>query len=489
MIVLVLAAILVIAIVVWVLARPLKQAVSMGDEAQARLDQYVQARERLLMQLDTVEEQKSEGTMDAQIADDEISRLEVELASVLKHIESCEQENKNQNMDGGEQRLRWLLALVSFALILPVLSLVVYVTHQSDTLLTIASDSSPQSMPLNHPAAPAAQASSAQQFPPEVMQMVQRLEERLQANPDDGEGWKRLGRSYRVMGRINESRVAYQRAAELLPNDDDVKSALASLADAQTPGSSGSPADATPEFPPQVLAMVKQLEDKLKNNPDDGEGWKRLGRAYTVMKRYNEAVSAYTSAAEILPQDKDIQRALQQLAQIAAQKGNHPDEAEQDNSGNKAAHGNIPKDMLQRLLALEQQAASTPKDATVWAKLGGAYMEMGRNDDGIRAFKQATSLAPQDIDILAAYAEAVFTSDPRDPDGSALELYQKLNTLDPNHPDGLWFLGLAAYSEGNAGRALDYWTRLVQVLPPDSEASRSVRSAIERLKSLLNQKK
>ena len=575
MTVLVLTAFLLIAIVVWLLARPLKQSGSIGDETRAKLDQYALARERLLTQLDMVEEQKAEGSMDSRTADDEITRLEVELASILKQIESCQASQPDATQAPGEQRLRWLLAITSFALVLPVVALVVYLTHQSDTLLTLAGGAS-QEMPLNHPAAAQGQANDTQQFPPEVLQMVKRLEDRLQANPDDGEGWKRLGRAYlvmgridesheayqraasilpndesvqaalkafasapastmaqnnggstsqqfppqvlamvkqleqkleknpdngegwkrlgrayRVMGRIDESRDAYQKAARLLPQDDEIKSALSEL-DSQpsTASARASAIEDAPQFPPQVLAMVRQLEQKLQKNPNDGEGWKRLGRAYTVMHRYKEAVSAYTSAAEILPKDKEIRLALQQLAQIAASKGEHPEKANDDtNAKNQAAHGNMPKEMLQRVLTLEEQAAKTPKDPMVWARLGDTYMQIGRGTDAIRAFKEASDLAPQNPDILAAYAEAVFSNNPKDPDGAALKLYQKLNKLDPTHPDGLYFLGLAAYSEGNASSAIKYWTRLLNVLPPDSEGSRSVRSAIAQAQSLLNQKK
>ena len=508
------------------------------------------------------------------IADDEIARLEIELADTLRKIESCEATPTEDAGGAGEQRLRWLLAVTSFALLLPILSLAIYLTHQSDTLLTLAGGAT-EGMPLNHPEAQSQSASAgAQQFPPEVLQMVKRLEDKMKANPSDGEGWKRLGRAYLVMGRMDESHKAYQRAAKLLPDDENVKSALkafASMPDSMAQGRGvggaqqfppqvlamvkqledkmkanpndgegwkrlgrayrvmgridesrdayqraaklladdadikaalneldtlpSTPAaqaqgEAAPQFPPQVLAMVKQLEDKLKKNPEDGEGWKRLGRAYTVMHRYREAVSAYTSAAEILPKDKEIRLALQQLAQIAASKGEHSDKVSDDSTPkNQAAHGNMSKQMLQRVLAFEEQAAKTPKDAYAWANLGDAYLKIGRGSDAINAFKQAYTLAPQDPDVLAAYAEAVFSSDPKDPDGKALKLYQTLNKLAPNHPDGLYFLGLAAYSEGNASSAIKYWTRLLKVLPPNSEGSRSVRSAIAQARSLLNQNK
>ncbi|MDW8444627.1 MAG: tetratricopeptide repeat protein [Acetobacteraceae bacterium] len=52
--------------------------------------------------------------------------------------------------------------------------------------------------------------------------MVQRLAERMRETPDDAEGWLRLARAYRVLGRAAEAREALRRAAELRPDDPQV---------------------------------------------------------------------------------------------------------------------------------------------------------------------------------------------------------------------------------------------------------------------------
>jgi len=48
--------------------------------------------------------------------------------------------------------------------------------------------------------------------------------------------------------------------------------------------------------PPEVAAMVAQLDAKLKANPDDAEGWAMLGRSYFVMHRYLQSANAYHEA-------------------------------------------------------------------------------------------------------------------------------------------------------------------------------------------------
>jgi cytochrome c-type biogenesis protein CcmH len=53
--------------------------------------------------------------------------------------------------------------------------------------------------------------------PKQIAAMAARLAERLQSNPNDGEGWLMLARSYSVMGRYAESAAAFGRATLLLP--------------------------------------------------------------------------------------------------------------------------------------------------------------------------------------------------------------------------------------------------------------------------------
>jgi cytochrome c-type biogenesis protein CcmH len=68
--------------------------------------------------------------------------------------------------------------------------------------------------------------------------MVARLAARLQQQPDDPDGWARLGRSYMVLGQPAKARDAYAHAVTLRPDDTALKESLAeatSAAAAQPP--------------------------------------------------------------------------------------------------------------------------------------------------------------------------------------------------------------------------------------------------------------
>lgn len=56
----------------------------------------------------------------------------------------------------------------------------------------------------------------------------------------------------------------------------------------------------------QLEGMVARLAAKLRENPDDTDGWKLLGRSYTVMGRFPEAVDAYAKAAQRSPRDAQL---------------------------------------------------------------------------------------------------------------------------------------------------------------------------------------
>ncbi|MEZ5842006.1 MAG: c-type cytochrome biogenesis protein CcmI, partial [Hyphomicrobiales bacterium] len=67
-----------------------------------------------------------------------------------------------------------------------------------------------------------------------------------------------------------------------------------------------------------IAGMVERLADKLNDNPDDIDGWKRLIRAYAVMGRSEDAVAAGRKAAEHFAGDADK---LNQIKEFASSMG------------------------------------------------------------------------------------------------------------------------------------------------------------------------
>jgi cytochrome c-type biogenesis protein CcmH len=56
----------------------------------------------------------------------------------------------------------------------------------------------------------------------------------------------------------------------------------------------------------QIVAMVDNLARKVRERPDDVQGWALLGRSMAALGRYPEAVEAYEHVAKIAPDDPQV---------------------------------------------------------------------------------------------------------------------------------------------------------------------------------------
>ena len=74
------------------------------------------------------------------------------------------------------------------------------------------------------------------------------------------------------------------------------------LLTAQNLGSSGAA--------PDPRQMVASLAARLKDNPEDAQGWLRLIRAYTVLGEADKAKDALATARKTFAAQKDVAAAL-----------------------------------------------------------------------------------------------------------------------------------------------------------------------------------
>ena len=141
----------------------------------------------------------------------------------------------------------------------------------------------------------AARSESLASAPPvDPAAMVARLEARLAKDGSDPEGWRRLGRSYVVLGRAADARRAYGRAAELAPGD---LTLLEGYADASEPGVAP---------PAGIAAMIAGAEQGIRATPDDSRAWVRVGFARSMLGDRTGARDAYARAHALDPQRPEV---------------------------------------------------------------------------------------------------------------------------------------------------------------------------------------
>jgi cytochrome c-type biogenesis protein CcmH len=137
-----------------------------------------------------------------------------------------------------------------------------------------------------------------------VRDMAAGLAARLEAQPDDLEGWRMLGRSWTVLGEREKAAQAYAQVATRLPDDltvqiDYVRALLAL-----------EPVDALPS--PEV---VTQLRKVLQLDPDNPEALFHLGRAAAAQGDAPAAARHWRRLLAQLPPDSPERAAIQGLLQ------------------------------------------------------------------------------------------------------------------------------------------------------------------------------
>ena len=170
------------------------------------------------------------------------------------------------------ERPRWIAAVVLVACV-PVIAGVLYFALGNPAAVSGAGAVSAES--------PHGSATGADD--PKMVAIVEALAKKLQANPDDGEGWAMLGRSYRVLGRFDASAMAYAEAAKRLPPNAAVYTDWAeAVAQAQGKTLTGQPTElldkalaVDPNFQ-KALALAGSAALERNDNATAAALWKRL---------------------------------------------------------------------------------------------------------------------------------------------------------------------------------------------------------------------
>jgi len=221
--------------VIGFLLRPL----SARSDTQARQYELIAVRERLIAQLDEWDAEHADQGVDPQVAGAEQRRLEFELAQVLKASDKPpETFDQPSIVDPGRENPP-RLALVLFVIALPLIALTLYVWQQQAALTLFAVHKTDQRREI----------AGNEVTPAKILEMVARLEQRLQTQPDNAQGWAQLGRSYMVLDRKAEAITAYAKAYKLAPDDAAILSDYAALLYSQEPT----------EPKGQVITMYKKL--------------------------------------------------------------------------------------------------------------------------------------------------------------------------------------------------------------------------------------
>ncbi len=213
-----------------------------------------------------------------------------------------------------------------------------------------------------------------------IQTLVARVEERLDAHPEDGAGWSVIAPVYMRLGRYADAAEAYRNASKLLGETAD---RAANLGEALALANDGT-----------VDAEARQAFDKalsLDANQPKSQFW--LAIAQEQSGRPAEAIAIYKKLLQRqLPEG--VTQAVRQ--RIAALEGAPPAPGQNQ----EAASGVDAAQINQMVAGLAERLKKDSSDLKGWLMLVRAYTVLGRKDDALSALNQARGQFAGNSDAL-----------------------------------------------------------------------------------------
>lgn len=134
---------------------------------------------------------------------------------------------------------------------------------------------------------------------------------------------------------------------------------------------------------------------------------------------------------------------------------------------------------------LQQKLQQTP-DPQGWFLLGKLYLGEQQFHNAVEAFSQANALKPGDADIMLLYAQSLFFANHESLNSQSADLLNKVLQKNPNEVNANNLLAINAYHHGDYQTAINYWEKLLEQFPANSEDSQNLLAMIDSAEQRLN---
>jgi cytochrome c-type biogenesis protein CcmH len=336
---------------------------------------------------------------------------------------------------------------------------------------------------------------------------VRQLTARLQAHPDDLQGWLLLARSQLDLNRYQDAADSYRHAAELSGQKPEI---VGDWGEAQVLAAGGK---VTPQAQQAFQTALADPESAPRSRYYLALAKGQAGDATGALQDWVDLEAESPADADWLPL---LRRRIAETAQAAgidpatlktsagaarkppaAQAANPPSpppaeanmpSAAQVNETAKATAGASPAEKEAMITAMVDRLAErlkqNPDDADGWARLGRSYMVLNKADKAVEAYARAAALKPADLALKQQYAEALIEARNTDElPAKATMLLREVLSADPKNPEALWYVGLAEEAAGHSQAARELLTRLLAQLPANAPVRRQVEDRIAALKA------
>ncbi len=142
----------------------------------------------------------------------------------------------------------------------------------------------------------------------------------------------------------------------------------------------------------------------------------------------------------------------------------------------KAQQQNKMSSVEDAIASLEKKLQRDPDNLDGWLMLARSYLILENFDAAVKAYAKANELTNgSNPNVLVSYGEAQGFAAGQKFNESSSELFKKALQIDPKHERALWYAGFAAFQLQDYKNSVNYWERLLQLVPADQE---DVKSAL-----------
>ncbi|MDF2366382.1 c-type cytochrome biogenesis protein CcmI [Sneathiella sp.] len=444
----------VVAVLVWPFVRT-------GRQTRAHADQELEVYRQQLDELGSDVARGVVGKAEAEAMETEIKR---------RMLRMERQSGKAAQSSG--QKTSWQIAVI-LIIAIPAISIALYVD--------MGSPDSP-ARPL---AARDIEAERTALETQDVASLIQRLVDALKAQPDNLDGWVLLARTLSRLERYDEAAETYMKATLLAPNSAELFIGAGENYYFAAEGVITSAAE-------------KAFEQADAIDPDNPGARYYLALRDAQAGDLSGALKNWIALYEESPADAPFMPVLaRRIEQTAEETGTDigdlierkttSSEPAGPSSEDIAAAANMSAEERQEMInsmvaGLAVRMEETP-DYEGLMRLGQAYGTLQKYEESANAYARARALKPDDFAALQAEAlsHVQAAGNAGVPPTSAIELYRIVLDRNPDHPQALWYLGVAEAAGGNNGEAIKLWTRLQAVTELGSAVNTAATEAIKSL--------
>lgn len=235
-----------------------------------------------------------------------------------------------------------------------------------------------------------------------------------------------------------------------------------------------------------AAADIAGLEAAIESGDAAYTDWMTLADAYAAQGRMEDADNLlargeerYAAAPFVLQQIRAAR------ARLASGDGARRGPTQEQIAAAQSLSAEDQQAMIRGMVeGLAARLENEPDDLEGWRMLGRSYGVLGDLDASVAAHARAADLAPDNLEVKIALAEAMLVRANQrgaDIDAEIDAVLRDIEARQPENPFALYYLGLSATQRDDDAAAAGYWRRLREIIPEGSQDAARLDAMLEQL--------